>query len=158
MAFCFGTWQAEIILRQINFVLLNRLMFSLIILRGLPGSGKSTLAKILSEDKWPVFSIDSYFTNPITQNYTFQFDKNHLAYQKCQDDTENAMREATEKIFIDNTFTLEWEIEPYFKLASLYKYRVFVATIENRHHGKNTHEISEEQIKKMAEKYKVVLL
>jgi adenylate kinase family enzyme len=45
-------------------------MSSLIILRGLPGSGKSTLAKLLSEnDKWPVYSIDSYFTNPETNNY-----------------------------------------------------------------------------------------
>ena len=44
-------------------------MSSLIILRGLPGSGKSTLAKLLSEnDKWPVYSIDSYFTNPETNN------------------------------------------------------------------------------------------
>lgn len=133
-------------------------MSSLIILRGLPGSGKSTLAKILSEDKWPVFSIDSYFTDPVTNTYTFQFDKNHLAYKQCQDKTEMAMNEKTEKIFIDNTFTIDWEIEPYFKLAEKYNYSIHVVTVENRHKGKNSHNINDDQLKKMAEKYKVVLM
>ena len=37
---------------------------SLILLRGLPGSGKSSLAFTLSENgKYPVFSVDDYFTN-----------------------------------------------------------------------------------------------
>lgn len=133
-------------------------MPSLIILRGLPGSGKSTLSEILSEDKWPVFSIDSYFIDPITKTYTFQFDKNHLAYKQCQENTEEAMKASVEKIFVDNTFTLEWEIEPYFKLAARYNYQVFVTTVENRHGGKNIHGVDEEQLIKMAEKYKVVLL
>ncbi|WP_317898371.1 AAA family ATPase [Aurantibacillus circumpalustris] len=133
-------------------------MSVLILLRGLPGAGKSTLATILSENKWPVFSVDSYFTDPVTNKYDFQFEKNHLAYKQCQDNTEQAMSSAIEKIFIDNTFTLEWEMEPYFKLASKYTYQVFVVTVENRHKSKNTHNISEEQLKKMAEKYKVILL
>lgn len=132
-------------------------MSSLIILRGLPGSGKSSLSKILSEDKWPVFSIDSYFTDPVTQEYAFQFDKNHLAYKNCELQTEKAMQQKIEKIFIDNTFTLEWEMEPYFKLASLYHYTVHVVTVENRHKGKNIHHIDDALIMKMAEKYKVVL-
>ncbi len=132
-------------------------MPNLIILRGLPGSGKSSLAKVLSEDRWPVYSIDSYFTDPVTGEYKFQFDKNHLAYKNCESQTEQAMANKIEKIFIDNAFTLEWEMEPYFKLASRYNYTVYVMTVENRHKGKNIHHINEAQIMKMAEKYKVVL-
>lgn len=132
-------------------------MSSLVIFRGLPGSGKSTLAKLLSDDKWPVFSIDTYFTDPVTQAYNFRFEENHLAYKQCQDNVEAAMRRGLEKIFVDNTFTIDWEIEPYFKLAARYNYKVFVVTVENRHKGKNKHAIPEEQIKKMAEKYRVVL-
>lgn len=68
------------------------------------------------------------------------------------------MQQNTEKIFIDNTFTLEWEMVPYFQLAAAYNYRVFVLTVEKRHSGQNIHDISEEQIQKMAAKYKVTLM
>jgi predicted kinase len=132
-------------------------MPSLIILRGLPGAGKTTLAKVLAGAKWPVFSIDSYFTDPATGKYEFKFDENHLAYKQCENKTREAMKNGVEKIFIDNAFTLEWEIDPYFKLASEYGYTVHVTTVENRHGGKNSHNISEDQLKKMAEKYKVIL-
>lgn len=132
---------------------------SLILLRGLPGSGKSTLAKILSENgMYPVLSIDSYFTDERTNEYTFEFSQNHLAYKKCENQAKTAMMEGCEKIFVDNTFTLEWEMEPYFKLAAEYHYRVFVVTVENRHGNSNIHHISREQIEKMASKFKVQLI
>lgn len=132
---------------------------SLILLRGLPGSGKSTLAAVLSENKkYPVFSIDSYFYSGDDGKYEFRFKENHLAYKKCSDDTEEAMKRGIPKIFVDNTFTLEWEMEPYFKLAAKYHYRVHAVTVENRHGGKNIHGIDEGSLKKMAEKYKVVLM
>jgi len=132
-------------------------MSSLFLLRGLPGSGKTTLAKELSENgKYPIFSVDDYFTDE-KGNYNFEFDKNHLAYKLCEENTRKNMANGIEKIFIHNTFTLDWEIEPYFKLASEFKYQVFVVTVEKRHSNPNTHQISDEQIKKMAEKYKLSL-
>lgn len=132
---------------------------SLIILRGLPGSGKSTLANVLSENgKWSVFSIDDFFTNSKTGEYKFEFEKNHLAYKQCEENTRAAMQKAEPKIFIHHTFTLDWELELYFKLAAEYKYAVFVVTVENYHQGKNIHHISDEQILKMAAKYKVKLV
>jgi predicted kinase len=131
----------------------------LIILRGLPGSGKSTIAQSLSEEnKYPVFSIDDYFTDSVTKEYLFDFSKNHLAYKLCEINTEKAMQENCPKIFLHNTFTIDWEIEPYFALAKKYNYTVFVLTVEKHHQGENIHGVSEEQIKKMAEKYKVKLL
>ena len=133
-------------------------MNSLILLRGLPGSGKTSLAKDLSEDgKYPVFSVDDYFTDEKGQ-YKFEFEKNHLAYKQCEERTRSAMQNKVQKIFLDNTFTLEWEMEPYFKLAAEYNYKVYVVTVENRHKGNNIHDIPEEHIRKMAEKYKVILL
>ena len=52
---------------------------NLILLRGLPGSGKTTLAKVLSNNgDFPFFSVDDYFTNPKTQEYIFDYSKNHL--------------------------------------------------------------------------------
>ena len=131
-------------------------MNSLILLRGLPGSGKSTLAKELSEaGKYPVFSVDDFFTS--NGEYRFEFDKNHLAYKQCEENARSSMQKGIQKIFIDNVFSLGWEMEPYFKLASEFNYKIFVATVENHHKGRNIHGISDEQIRKMAEKYKVVL-
>ena len=133
-------------------------MPSLIILRGLPGAGKTSLAKILSENgKWPIFSNDDYFTDPNTGIYTFRFAENHVAYEQCRNNTELAMQQGNEKIIIHNTFTIDWEIDPYFLLASKHNYQIHVLTVENHHGGKNSHGISEEQIGKMAEKYKVKL-
>jgi predicted kinase len=130
---------------------------SLIILRGLPGSGKTALAKLLSEaGKYPVFAIDDYFTDA-SGNYTFRFEDNFKAYEFCRSRTEEAMKAGDEKIFLDNVFSLEWEMEPYFKLASEYAYQVHVVTVENRHHSENRHGVSTEQIQRMAEKYQVVL-
>ena len=132
-------------------------MKTLILLRGLPGSGKSTLAKSLCENgKYSVFSVDDYFTNEKGE-YTFVFDKNHIAYSECEQKTRNAMMKAEEKIFVDNTFTLDWEMEPYFKLASEFNYQLHIVTVENYHGSKNIHNIAQEQIRKMAEKYKVKL-
>ncbi|PJZ54204.1 AAA family ATPase [Leptospira adleri] len=135
------------------------LEFSLILIRGLPGAGKSALAKLLSENgKYPVFSVDDYFTDPETKEYRFRYAENHLAYKSCEERTQKAMEERSTKIFVDNTFTLSWEMEPYFKMASKWNYTVYVFTVENYHNGKNIHSIEEEQLLKMASKYKVRLL
>ena len=131
---------------------------SLILLRGLPGSGKSTLAEILGEHgKFPVFSVDDYFIDEVTGKYHFDFDKNHIAYKECEQNTLKAVQSGVEKVFVANTFTMDWEIEPYFKMASENNYAVFVITVEKYHTATNIHEISDEQIQKMAAKYKVKL-
>lgn len=132
---------------------------SLILIRGLPGSGKSTLAKLLSENgRYPVHSIDEYFVDKQSGEYVFDHLRNHLAYAACEENTENSMKSGAEKIFVDNTFTLEWEMEPYFRLSEKYGYRIFVITLENRHGGLNVHGITREQLEKMAAGYKVKLL
>lgn len=130
----------------------------LILLRGLPGSGKSTLAAVLSEQgRYPVFSVDDYFTDPLTGSYHFEFKDNHLAYKQCEAQTKAAMQQGMPKIILHNTFTIAWELETYFKLAAQFGYTVFVCTVENYHGHGNVHRIPDEQIAKMAEKYKVKL-
>ncbi len=130
---------------------------TLILLRGLPGSGKTTLANVLNDPAFPCFSVDDYFTDA-TGNYNFDYKNNYLAYKQCETQTKNAMKNNAPKIFVHNTFTLNWELEVYFKLAAQYDYRVFVCTVENYHNAKNIHGITPEQLLKMANKYKVKLV
>ncbi len=130
---------------------------NLILLRGLPGSGKSTLAQLFScNENSPVFSIDQYFTDE-NGKYEFDYAKNYLAYKACEDNTEKAMTKGLPTILVDHTFTIDWEMEPYFKLAKKFNYRLHVITVENYHGNENIHQISKDQILKMAEKYKVKL-
>ncbi|MFN5620093.1 MAG: ATP-binding protein [Flavobacteriales bacterium] len=132
-------------------------MRELILLRGLPGSGKTTLAHVLSEDgKYPLFSVDDYFTDE-SGHYDFRFQENHLAYKQCEEGVKLAMQSHAQKIILHNTFTMEWEMEPYFKLAAEHDYRLHVLTAENRHGNKNVHDIPEEHIERMRAKYAVKL-
>jgi len=133
-------------------------MKSLILLRGLPGSGKSSFAKLISEEgNYPVHSVDDYFTDS-SGNYHFNFRENHLAYKACETNTRKSLEAGFKKVIVENTFTMEWELEPFLKLGKELEYTIFVMTMENRHGGKNIHDISEEQLHKMAQKYKVKLL
>ena len=134
-------------------------MKTLLLIRGLPGSGKTSLARLLAASgEFAHFSIDSFFEDRATGTYCFDYKTNHLAYKKCESDTKQAMLEGRTKIIVEHTFTIEWEMEPYFKMASELGYQVFVMTLENRHGGRNIHGIADVQLQKMASKYKVVLL
>jgi predicted kinase len=129
----------------------------LILLRGLPGAGKTAFAKLLAENNtYPFFSVDDYFT-AVDGNYKFEYKDNHIAYAQCLSHTEQAILIGSPKVIVHNTFTMDWEMEPYFKIAKKYDCNLFVLTVENYHTGTNTHEVTKEQLKKMADKYQVKL-
>ena len=133
-------------------------MKSLYLLRGLPGAGKSTLAKKLGDAH---FEADMYFTNENGQ-YIFNGADIKKAHEWCQNEVQLAMilnhtSGLNESIVVSNTFTQEWEMEPYYKLAETYGYRVFSLIVENRHGGENLHNVPEEKIKAMRERFEVKL-
>lgn len=59
------------------------------------------------------------------------------------------MKLEREKIVVSNTFTTERELKPYYELAEKYDYNVVSLIVENRHGGKNTHNVPDETIEKM---------
>ena len=133
-------------------------MKSLYLLRGLPGAGKSTLAKKLGDAH---FEADMYFTNENGQ-YIFNGADIKKAHEWCQNEVQMAMilnhtSGLNESIVVSNTFTQEWEMEPYYKLAETYGYRVFSLIVENRHGGENLHNVPEDKIKAMRERFEVKL-
>lgn len=133
-------------------------MKSLYLLRGLPGAGKSTLAKKLGDAH---FEADMYFTNENGQ-YIFNGADIKKAHEWCQNEVQLAMilnhtSGLNESIVVSNTFTQEWEMEPYYKMAETYGYRVFSLIVENRHGGENLHNVPEDKIEAMRERFEVKL-
>jgi predicted kinase len=124
----------------------------LILLRGLPGSGKSTLAKSLGGIH---IEADQYFM----EDGVYKFDalKIKLAHNWCRLRTEHQMEDGIEKIVVSNTFTQEWEMEAYYKLAEQFGYRVYSLVVENRHGGINTHDVPDETIEKMKNRFEIKL-
>jgi predicted kinase len=127
-------------------------MKNLYLLRGLPGAGKSTLANQIGDTH---FEADMYFINE-NGEYIFNGADIKKAHQWCQSQVELAMIQNhitygldSSDIIVSNTFTQGWEMEPYFKLAESYGYRVFSIIVENRHGGENLHSVPAEKIEEM---------
>ena len=96
-------------------------MKELFLLRGLPGSGKSTLAKSLGG----VYrEADMYFMSKTEWNlYEFNASKLKDAHEWCRSSVEGCMEDNITnpklftRIIVSNTFTQEWEMQPYYDLA-----------------------------------------
>lgn len=125
----------------------------LYIVRGVPGSGKSTFARQLTSN---VFEADQYFIDE-NGEYKFDFTKIKDAHKDCQDNVKYAMESSIPKIAVSNTFTQEWEMEYYLNVAKEFGYTVFTIIVENRHGGKNIHNVPENIIDSMKNRFEINL-
>jgi predicted kinase len=132
-------------------------MKELFLLRGLPGSGKSTLAKMLVGDKdYYHKEADMYFVDG-DGNYKFQPSKIKEAHKWCQEEVDFLMIYEHSSVVVSNTFTQEWEMKPYYDLAEKYGYRVYSLIVENRHGGINEHNVPEEKLVQMKNRFEIKL-
>jgi len=139
-------------------------MKELFLLRGLPGSGKTTLAHSIG-GTW--VEADHYFLNE-NGDYEFYGSKLKDAHKWCQDSVEEAMTwdehpeieflsAGVSKIVVSNTFTQEWEMQPYYDLAEKHGYKVYSLVVENRHGGVNEHGVPEDKLEIMKNRFEVKL-
>ena len=126
----------------------------LYIVRGIPGSGKSTFAKTLGGQH---YEADMYFIDPTTGEYKFDGTKIKNAHAWCLDKVKTDMAVAREKIVVSNTFTQEWEFQPYIELAEKYGYKTFCIIVENRHGNTNEHNVPEDKIEQMKNRFEIKL-
>ncbi len=132
----------------------------LILLRGIPGSGKSTLGEIIlqttQQQKPDVLSADNFF---VDENGVYNFDSTKLkeAHNMCQQKCAERMRLEFSKIVVANTFTQEWEMQPYFEMAKRYGYRIHTLIVENRHGSKNIHNVPDDKLEQMKDRFEISL-
>ena len=133
----------------------------LFLVRGLPGSGKSTFANAIWNE-YAVCEADKYFYDK-EGNYNFDPSKIKDAHAWCKNEVEIRMQDHQVNkqfypdIAVSNTFTQEWEMEDYFKLAEKYNYKVVSLIVENRHGGKNVHGVPDDKLEIMKNRFEIKL-
>jgi predicted kinase len=126
---------------------------SLFLLRGLPGAGKSTLAKTIGG---LYYEADMFFLD-VNGEYKFDPTKLRDAHNWCRHQVMDALKQGYPKVIVANTFTQEWEMEPYRLLAEELGYTVFTLIVENRHAGKNIHGCPDEKVEMMRNRFEIKL-
>jgi hypothetical protein len=98
---------------------------------------------------------DKYFMS----SGKYEFDASQLrdAHNWCQNAVRVGMETQGQKIVVSNTFTQEWEMDPYYKLAEQYGYRVYSLVVENRHGGVNEHGVPADKLEQMKQRFEIKL-
>jgi len=124
----------------------------LILVRGIPGSGKSTFAKLICNQH---VEADMFFE--LDGEYKFDPSKLKQAHEWCKNKAEGWMKNGY-NVAVSNTFSQDWEMQPYFELAKKYGYMVHSLIKENRHEGKNVHNVPEEKLEQMKNRFELKLI
>jgi predicted kinase len=142
-----------------NYNVLNPTLF---LIRGIPGSGKSTFANHIWNN-YAICEADKFFHDKETGKYNFDASKLKEAHEWCRNEVETRMKDHQSnpqyypEIVVSNTFTQEWEMKSYFDLAKKYGYQVTSIIVENRHGNSNIHNVPDETLEKMRQRFEVKL-
>jgi hypothetical protein len=88
--------------------------------------------------------------------YKFDPTKLKQAHTWCQNRTMFWMKQGY-NVVVSNTFTQEWEMEPYLALARKYDYKVVSLIVENRHGGINEHGVPADKLEQMKNRFEIKL-
>lgn len=131
-------------------------MTTLYIIRGLPGSGKTTFATQLALALGiRYFEADFYFYSA-QGDYNFDATKIYDAHKWCQRQVQEEL-EAWNSVIVSNTNTTEKEMKVYLDMADYYDAKVVSLIVERRHDGKSIHNVPEETLEKMKQRFSVKL-
>lgn len=124
----------------------------LFIIRGIPGAGKSTLANIIADK---VCTTDDYYI--MNDEYKFDVNKINNAHNWCKRKCRHYMKIGIPKLAVANTSSRKKEFQYYIDLAKEYGYEIHSIIVENRHEGETLHNVPEENIKKMKNRFEIKL-
>ena len=133
----------------------------LFLIRGISGSGKSTFVETIKNPEDITVAADDFMVDN-HGNYAFNVKKLNYCHAKSREVVEKSMQVNSEKnvlnrIFVHNTFTEEWEMREYLKLAEEYDYQVFSIIVENRHGCINLHGVPNQIIEKQCLRFNIRL-
>jgi hypothetical protein len=121
----------------------------LVLIRGLPGSGKSTLAKTRFADFFHL-EADMFFIDS-QGGYNWNHSDVGEAHKWCQN-TARVLLNLGFNGVVSNSFTELWEMNPYFDMVD----NAEIQVTEVDGHWKNTHNISDEKIEVMRQRWEVL--
>ena len=125
----------------------------LTIVRGLPGSGKSTRAHEIAMKTGAVhFETDMFF---MRDNGVYDYQKAliNTAHDWCLRAARSQLAQGRD-VVVANTFSTNWEMEPYFKLAHAHGAQIEV--IECAGNFENTHHVPSQAIERMRARWENV--
>lgn len=88
--------------------------------------------------------------------YRFNPERLYHAHRWCLEGTD-AWMEVGVPMVVSNTFTTEKELKPYLDLAAKWGYSVTTLIVENRHGNPSVHDVPEETMTKMRNRFSVKL-
>ena len=132
-------------------------MKTLYLIRGIPGSGKSSFAHdlfcggavdvIIEADEYFIQEDGSYLFNPSLLGNAHAF---------CQERTILALQSGN-NVAVSNTSTTEKEVQNYQRIAEETGARFVSLVVENRHGNQNLHNVPEEKIQQMKNRFSIKL-
>lgn len=129
-------------------------MLKLILIRGLPGSGKTTLARLIDA---VAVAADDYMSDD-DGNYKFDPARLSKCHEWCQNTAKNLLL-AGANVVVHNTFSRQWEIDPYRKIAELTRAELVIfdlydgAMTDDALSARNEHAVPRETITKMRDRW-----
>ena len=128
-------------------------MQTLYLIRGTSGSGKSTLAFEMAQAMDIDFVEADAFCYNAAGDYAWEA-KNLRDYHKsCFDYAEYRLKNQA-SVIVSNTSTTNKEVNRYKRLAEKYGAKFVCIVVENRHGGKNVHDVPEKVVQKQRENIK----
>lgn len=127
-------------------------MTKLVLIRGLPGSGKSTIAQAMRD--FIHVEADYFFIDAMGE-YKFDPAKLPMAHEACLLLTKALLEEEID-VVVANTFSRQWEIQPYLDLAK--QMNIQPLLIEAKGNFKSIHNVPDEAIQRMKDRWEQITL
>lgn len=131
---------------------------TLYLIRGVCGAGKSSFAESLywKHLVFAVLEADQYFVDSETGEYHFNPNLIAEAHRDCQNRAKMHLKMGND-IAVSNTSTTEREVQVYAKIAEECNAKFVSIVVENRHGSKSIHNVPEEKIQQMKNRFSIKL-